>query len=205
VSSPRLITAAVSQQLIPILVDRGLPPLTDGKILFGPQHLAEMSAAPRVVFVHVGGKFGPSQPSSSPNNTRQVVAGDPLNLNDGQRNRLLARPIGNDEMLFEVHCWGDVPSQEADPDLAFDYAVALVHSVQLACNQAFGPQTDSSWMASNYKSKSAADGNAKLNTAGESYVFQLMVNAPVLDVAEVFVTGPITQTLTSVTLSNEAS
>jgi len=196
---------SISDQLLPLLQDRGLPPLSDGKILLGPQHLSEQGSAPRVVFVPLGSMLGPSQPSSTANNTQQQIAGDPQNLAQGQRSRLLQRPIANDEITFEVHCWGDVPSQEADPDFAYDFAQALAHTTVLAVNQACGPQTDSSWQASNGLWISATKDGAKLNTAGQTYVFQLKIHVPVLDVAETFVVGGATLNVTGVTLTNIAS
>lgn len=196
---------SISDQLIPLLALRGLPPLTDGKILLGPQHIAEMSAAPRVVFVPIGSTLGPSQPSSSATNTQQVIDGDPLGLNDGQRNRLLQRPIANDAVTFEIHCHGDVPSQEADPDLAYDYAQALAHTTVLAVNQACGPLTDSSWEITNGVWRSSLKDAAKLNIDGQIFILQLRIHVPVLDVRENFVPTGTKLNVTDVTLSNTAT
>jgi hypothetical protein len=114
------IVDAISDDVIAALAAAGLPPLVDGEILIGPQHLAEQSAAPRIVFV-------PVQPKWTPKTIYNRSPAATMGQSDEERLQRQNRSILTEQTNFEVHVWG--VSDPPDPDGNYDATQILYQQV----------------------------------------------------------------------------
>ena len=147
------------------LAAAGYPPLVDGRILLGRQHVDEESAPPRIVFVPMSSSYGPkdavSSPQRRPAENRAQIA---------QRSRM------TDLQRFEIHCWG-VTAAAPDPDFDFDATQFLVHTL-------IGSIQDNIRGTYTMIGGTWADqqpGAAQLQKLGHDFVLTLDIQTPVLD------------------------
>ena len=162
------LVSAISSDVVAKLAAAGYPALVDGKILLGRYHLAEASAAPRILFVPVASKFGPKDPTS-PNPTTVYPSAE-------VRRERQQRAIASEIVQFEVHCWGQDPSA-TDTDLDFDFTQALyqvlLQSLHDLCEGCYHIDTG--------KWTTGAQGASQLERAGQEFVCVLGIATPVLD------------------------
>jgi hypothetical protein len=142
-----------------------MAPLVEGKILLGPQHVAEHTSPPRIIFIPKGSKFGPKSvtaalpgPSATPEKRREVQQ----------------RSIGTEILLIEVRCWGQ--STPADDDEDWNVARGLAHLVM----QAAEVLTAGIWNATSGSWTDSEPGAALLNRAGREFRFMLEIGTPIL-------------------------
>jgi hypothetical protein len=156
------LVAAISTEVVARLALGGYTALTDGAILVGRQHVFEASAAPRIVFVPVGSKFGPKDPT----------APDPT-TEEGRFARA-ARSIATEMIQFEVHVWGrDATLVDRD----YDAAQVLYQCVmQSMCKLAEG-----CYVVSAGRWTSGREQGTQLARSGQEFVFGLDIATPVLD------------------------
>lgn len=162
------IVSALSTSVVAALAAAGYPPLTDGKILIGRQHIFEQSAPPRIVFVPVTSAWGPRAMYSR------------ANINGANRAEVLAqtqqRSVLTETVHFEVHVWGQ--ASPPDPEGGdFDATQALYQAVVQATHlDAVG----------SYRVTAGTWGDQQPNAsqllkAGHEFVFGLEFDTPVLD------------------------
>jgi hypothetical protein len=155
------LVSAISDDVIAKLAAAGYPALVDGKILLGSQHLAELSAAPRVVFVPTKSKFAPRDPTAKD-----------LTSAEG-RLMIQQRPIASEIVVFEVHCWGQSSTVDADYDITQALYQCIMMSLHDLCEGCY-KVTDGKWTGS-------AGTATQLGRAGLEYVFGVEIATPVLD------------------------
>jgi hypothetical protein len=113
------IVAALGDTLNVLLTNAQQRPLQDGKILLGREHIADGSAAPRVVMIPMTSRYEVARHSPS--------TYLPVDQN-GRMVRWRARPLWSESLTFQCHCWGDTESFSAtDPARGFNAAQALTH------------------------------------------------------------------------------
>jgi hypothetical protein len=157
---------AISDQVVSDLSDASLPPLTDGQILIGREHVFEASAPPRIVFVPVYIDRLPKSVTSSRSPSTRTES----------RTEWLQRGLGTKEFRFEVHVWGQAVTP--DPVDDFDATILLGELVERTAHLLFpgcvsakgGPWADQTANAS------------QLNKAGHELVFELRILKPLDDV-----------------------
>lgn len=148
---------AISDDVIAKLSGAGYPALVDGKILLGAQHLAESSAAPRIVFVPRGSKFGPRD-NTSPNR----------NSADARLMRQ-QRSIGSELITFEVHAWGQGSGVDDDFDVTQALYQCIAQSLHDLCEGCY-KLGDGKWTQLTL-----------LGAAGHEFVFAVEIATPILD------------------------
>jgi hypothetical protein len=150
------------------LAAAGYPPLTDGGILIGRQHVLEQSRAPRIVFVPLTSTFGPRDTYN-----RSNLVGSPsaeMLLQWAQRS------IHSEIVRFEIHVWGQAtpPDPEGgDFDATQVLYQCVIQSVRANITGGYtllpGVWADQTPSA------------AQLQKAGHEFVFGLEISTPVLD------------------------
>jgi hypothetical protein len=162
------IAAAIYAQLAPKLVEKGLPPLVDGKIVLGRQRLLEASSPPRVIMIPVRSVF------SAQDETASTVA-------LGQLEAWLARSLLTDAQHFEVVVWAAAATP--DPDNDFNATEELyklfIRSVHQISHGAFA-LTDGEWL------DQRADAT-QLVKLGHQFTFGVAFETPVQDDSLAFV------------------
>jgi hypothetical protein len=113
----KALVATISAHVVAVLAAKSLPPLTDGKVLLGRQHLFEASSPPRIVFIPIDGECEIG--------TSVVVSGELDGAEMLAQN--LQRPLGAKQVYFEVHVWGQ--ASPPDPDDDFDATEDLADQV----------------------------------------------------------------------------
>jgi len=138
----------------------------DLSILMGREHVTEFSGPPRVVMVPVRSSFGPkSVYNRNTGNAPERAA------------QIAQRSIATENVLFEVHCWGQ--SDPRDPRFDFDATRAVAHQlIQSAHLISAGSYkiTDGAWADQTV-------GAVQLLKAGHEFVFGLTLATPILDQA----------------------
>lgn len=86
------IADALYVELARILVDEECPPLVDGEIVLGREHVLEASSPPRIIMIPVRSIFGPQGETAT---TADL----------GQNDAWLARSLLTDAQHFEVVVW----------------------------------------------------------------------------------------------------
>lgn len=170
------IVTQMSGALNVLLLNSQQRPLQDEKILLGREHIADGSAAPRVVMVPLTTRYTTAR--HSPSTETAIDA-------NGRAMRLRARPLWSEALTFEVHCWGDTESfSTADPSLAFDVTQTLAHTVMTAAYLVMTANgcrpTSGSW-------GDQVSEKADLLISGHYMIFGLEVDIPVTAPAEHFV------------------
>lgn len=156
----------LSTDVIARLAAAGYPPLVDGAILLGMQHVDEQSAPPRIVMVPAGSSYGPRDTYSNPTPARAVERAAQI----AQRSRL------SDLQRWDVHFWGVTatgPDVRADFDstqfLVHKFISALQDNVRGGFKLLGGEWTDQ------------RPGESHLQLLGQRYVLSLEIWTPVLD------------------------
>lgn len=179
----------ISDDVIARLDAAGYPPLVDGQILLGRQHLLEQSAPPRIVFVPVRSVFGARDTYN-----RSRVASSP---STEQRLQYAQRALHSEVVTFEVHVWG--AAEPPDPDDDFDATQALYHVViqSLRANITGGYELgDGDWTDQHPDA-------AQLQKLGHEFVFEVSIGTPVLD--ELHPLVPISSVETTVEFSGNSA
>lgn len=148
------------------LAAAGYPPLVDGRILLGRQHVEEQSAPPRIVFVPMGSSYGPKDAVGNPTPARAAE----------RRAQIAQRSRMTDLQRFEIHCWG-VTAAAPDPDFDFDATQFLVHTL-------IGSIQDNIRGTYTMIGGTWADqqpGAAQLQKLGHDFVLTIDIQTPVLD------------------------
>jgi hypothetical protein len=163
------LVSAISTDVAGRLAAQGIPPLTDGKILLGRQHVLEQSAPPRIVFVPMTSRFGPRDTYNA-----SRISGFPSSEILLQWSQ---RAIHNDAVLFEVHCWG--AASPPSPDGDFDVTQVLYQTViaSIRTNITGGYTLFPGTWADQQPTA------AQLQKLGHEFVFGLEINTPILDPA----------------------
>jgi hypothetical protein len=170
------IVAALGDTLNVLLTNAQQRPLQDGKILIGREHVADGSAAPRVVMIPMTSRYEVAR--HSPSTYLPVDA-------NGRALRWRARPLWSEALTLQCHCWGDTESFSAtDPARGFNAAQALTHRLFTAaylimtangCRPTAGAWGDQ------------ATDQADLLTSGHYTIVGLEVDIPITDQALRFV------------------
>jgi hypothetical protein len=165
------LVAAVSADLVAAMALANYPPLVDGAIVLGRQHVLEQYAPPRVVFIPTKSKFSARSVS-----TAAPFAGNPTPelLKEWQQ-----RSIRTEEITFEVHVWGvsDTTQGEVNPDADFDATQLLYQAVILSVHKLTVGRyelLDGEWA----DQRAGATQHMKY---GHEFVFGLRFGTPVLD------------------------
>lgn len=156
------LVAAISDDVIAAFAAASLPPLVDGAILLGRQHVSEQSSAPRIVFIPKSSTFPAkdvSSRSTSSNAAERAVMRD-------------ARALRGDWKTFEVHCWGiaDPPDPDDNYDATETLYQQVIRSIHLLCPNMYQIESGS-W-----------NDETLLVTLGREFVFDVTIRTPVLDV-----------------------
>jgi len=159
---------SISNDVSTALAAAGYPPLTDGKILIGQQHIQEYSSPPKIVMVPKGSTFYERDFYS-----RSQVEGYPsaeILLQWAQR------AIHQDWVRFDVHCWGvaDPPDPEGGDfdatQVLYQAVIQSLHRLALGSYK-LGPGT---WVDQN-------ENVAQLQKLGHWFMFSVELFTPVLD------------------------
>ncbi len=158
------LVSAISDAVVAALAVANDPPLVDGAILLGAQHIFEASSAPRVVFVLMGSVFGGRDVANRQQSPAEVRA------------EYTQRALFTDKLQFEVHCWGQ--ASPADPNNDRDATQRLYQTV---IAQAWLAAVGCSRPTSGKWTDSKPQGT-KLMTSGWEFVFTLEFDTPLCDV-----------------------
>jgi hypothetical protein len=170
------IVGALGDTLNVLLTNAQQRPLQDGKILIGREHVADGSAAPRVVIIPMTSRYDTAR--HSPSTFLAVDA-------SGRAARLRARPLWNESLTLQCHCWGDTDSFSAeDPARGFNAAQALTHRLFTA---AYLIMTATGCRPTSGLWGDQATDKADLLISGHYTVIGLEVDIPVTDQALRFV------------------
>lgn len=165
---------AISNDVVAKRAAGGLAPLVDGAILIGRQHIAELSAPPRIVFIPVSSTFGPRAMYSA----SQIIP----NPTAEQKQQWLQRALLTETVKFEVHVWGiGVPPDPNGGD--FDATQQLYQQIMASTHLlAVGSYKIESGVWTDQKPNAS-----QLVKSGHEYVFMLSLDTPVLDQPLTFV------------------
>jgi hypothetical protein len=167
----RGIVEAISEHVVAVLAAKSLPPLVDGKVLLGRQHLFEASSPPRVVFIPIDGDCVIGE-------SRVVSAGG-----DTMRLQNIERALGAQEIHFEVHVWGQ--ADPPDPDDDFDATKELADQV-LRTSALAAPGSVRAFRVGPMWPDQAASAT-QLVKAGHEVVFGLAFSTTLLDESLLYV------------------
>ncbi len=156
------IFAAINADVVASLAAAEFPPLTDGRILWGRSAQFGQSAPPRIIMTLLGSDF---------------AAPDVADRGDAAERRALnaQRSIANEDLNFEVRCWG--ASSPPDPIDDIDVTRALYHAVRQALMRlAPGAYT----IEASGKFTDATFAGSQIVRNGREYVFGLTIHGNVL-------------------------
>jgi len=184
-----------SQELVARLAARGLPPLVDGRILLGGEHVLEQSSPTRVVFVPKGSDFKQAGPPEMGGTANKAT----IRTSVERRAQLAQRPIATDVTNYEVHVWGKAPTvtnltdqwmqKELDVGVTQQILDALLVSMY---RTAVGTFKVSSGTWTQGKATSA-----QVSIDGLEYVFNVAVRRPVIDDAYGFAPAGVKPSFTN--------
>lgn len=158
------LVGAISDHVVAALSAASAPPLTDGKILVGREHIAEASSPPRVVFIPTTGKYGPKSVASA----MTVAATNERRLEKAQRS------IASETVGFEVHVWGAAAND--DPAEHYDATQALAQQVIRSVHEL----TTGVYALSDGRWTDGSNGGSNLIARGREYVFGISIATPIL-------------------------
>lgn len=176
----------ISNDVVSRMAAAGMPPLTDGQILMGRQHLGEHSFPPKIVLIPTGFRVGPRSATSR---------GDTQEINTIN----LERPIGTQFKQFEVHVWGcnyvydtDTSTWVPTPDPNLDWdAVDAVYNIVWQSVHALAAGI---WTT---RSGTIDKGATQYQRVGRYAVFDLELATPILDTALQFAPSDTSGKLTT--------
>jgi hypothetical protein len=158
--------ATISDDVINRLSESGYPPLTDGKVLYGRLEQFAQSAPSRIIFTGVSSSFTWT--------TRNVYSRSLVNNGEERKQQLSNAAIAEEQLRFEVRCWGaDASGLAIDND---DVTRALVHAVIASIHS----MAVGSYAIENGSFTSATFQSAQQMVSGSEYVFGATLLAPVL-------------------------
>lgn len=172
------LVSAISDEVVARLAAANYPPLTDGKILLGQQHVKAQSAPPRIIFVPRRSTFRAKDASSA------MVLSDNKPYSPERLIEISQQAVMTDEKSFQVRCWGTTTGTAADTirDEDYDFTEALYQTVIAAvdhiCRGVFGVD-DGDWT-------DAKESTPQLNVLGREFVFGITLATPVLKDTLVF-------------------
>jgi hypothetical protein len=155
------LVAAISNDVVAALSAASLPPLVDGAILLGSEHVAENSSPPRIVFVPTQSKFTNKNVKSPWTSTSAA--------NRKVQNNY--RAILTDEFTFDVQCWGVAvpPNPANDYDATQVLYQQVIRSIHLLT-------------VGNYEIEGGEWDNETLTIAlGRLFTLRVTFKTPVLD------------------------
>lgn len=141
-----------------------VPALTDGSILIGSENAKEHSAAPRIVAIPIGAKWGPK--------SNALVTGA---RNAERQAQIHQRSVKTRINVIEFHCWGE--STPPDPAKNFTMAEALADALEDSAALLYGQPHDISDAVWNDQ-KARATCFVK---SGHLFTFTMTLRTPVLD------------------------
>ncbi len=159
------LVAAISSDVVTSLAAASYPPIVENKILLGRQHQFAQHAPPRIIFTPTGSAF----PMKDVYDRSTVASAAEMAAQRANRS------LRNDEITFEVRCWGVSPDQNPDND--YDYTQILYHQVIRSIKLL----AEGSFEISNGKWTDATFQSSQLVRDGRVFVFNAMFQTPILE------------------------
>jgi len=161
------LVSAVSADVVSSLAAAGLPPLTDGAILLGAQHVKERSSPPRIVAVPSSAGWGPA--------VRLPSAGDTTE----RRTMIAERSLMTEIVHLDFYCWGASVPETRDGD--YDATQILYQQVIRSLFNVLGAASDRTWLPTKGAWTDSSLKAAQLITAGRAFTFGVEIRTPVPD------------------------
>lgn len=158
------VVTAISNLFLQTSPNFGLPPLTEGAILFGREFVDQTGAPPRIVFVPTIGQYGP--PSMNPTGTGVA-----------DRNRLRSRMLWREITNFEVHIWGYDPENPTLKQASVQIVQQMTRALLICCFSL----TSIDIQPKRFEWVSQAQDAITREGHGEYFVMMLELHAPITD------------------------